>query len=105
MFPAGCLRRDPRMSAPLPTTPPHQLFRDAVTAARSERLCGELIVSQPLSARLLTWLLAALTAVAVLWLATNRYQRKVTVPGLLVPDTGVIELVAPLFIYQWQIQK
>lgn len=71
------------------------LFREAVVAARSDRLCGELIVSQPLSASLLTWLLAGLTVVAVTWLATNHYQRKVTVPGLLVPDTGVVDMVAP----------
>lgn len=75
------------MSAPL--------FRDAVVAARGDRLCGELIISQPLPARLLAALLAVATLVAAGWLASNSYQRKVTVPGLLVPDTGVVELVAP----------
>lgn len=72
------------------------LFRDAVVAANGERLYGELVISQPLSTRLLVTLLAAATLAALLWLAGNSYQRKVTVAGLLVADAGIIDMAAPV---------
>jgi membrane fusion protein len=71
------------------------LFREAAVAHQGERLWGELILTQPLPVRLVGLFLAALTLVAGCWLVTNSYQRKVTVSGQLVPDSGVLELPAP----------
>lgn len=72
------------------------LFREAVVAAQGERLYGELVISQPLSTRLLVTLLAVVTLAGGLWLAGNSYQRKVTVAGQMVADTGVVDMVAPV---------
>lgn len=70
------------------------LFRREVLEQRSERLWGALILSQPLSVRLLVPALALLVALALVFLASSRYTRKVSVQGRLVPDQGVIEVVA-----------
>lgn len=71
------------------------LFREAAVAHQGERLWGDLIVSQPVPVRIITAFLAALTLGAALWLGCNSYQRKVTVVGQLVPDSGVLEVPAP----------
>lgn len=73
-----------------------ELFRTAALAHQGERLWGDLILSQPLSVRVLTTFLAALTLGALLFLALNHYQRKVAVTGMLVPDSGLIEVPAPI---------
>ncbi|MES2603679.1 MAG: HlyD family efflux transporter periplasmic adaptor subunit [Pseudomonadota bacterium] len=71
------------------------LFREAAIAQQGERLWGDLIVSQPLPTRIITALLAAMTLVALLWLAFNSYQRKVTVAGQLMPEGGLLEVPSP----------
>ena len=71
------------------------LFREAATVHQGQRLAGDLLLSQPLSMRALSLLLAALTLGTLLWLAGNSYQRKVPVTGTLEPDSGVLELTVP----------
>lgn len=71
------------------------LYRNEVLEQRSQRLWGELILSQPLPVRVLVLALCLLVALALGFLASNSYTRKVSVPGHLVPDRGVIEVPAP----------
>lgn len=71
------------------------LFRQQVLDRQSERLRGELILSQPLSHTLFTLFLAGLVALALIFLVRHEYVRKQTVPGALVPDQGLIEVRAP----------
>lgn len=71
------------------------LYRNEVLERRSQRLWGELILSQPLPVRVLVLALCLLVALALGFLASNSYTRKVSVQGHLVPDRGVIEVPAP----------
>lgn len=71
------------------------LFRPGAIAHQGQRLEGAVILSQPLPMRLFVSLLVVLTAAAVILLATNSYQRKVAVPGTLLPVAGLIELSVP----------
>lgn len=71
------------------------LFRKEAMAARGERLSGELILSRPLLSTLLVAFLAALVLLALLFLGGNSYARKVRVEGILVPQSGLVEVPAP----------
>lgn len=70
------------------------LFRREVVERRAQRLWGELILSQPLSARLVVHALWLVVLAAVAFLAANSYTRRISVQGRLVPDRGVIEVPA-----------
>ncbi|HHX82543.1 MAG TPA: HlyD family efflux transporter periplasmic adaptor subunit [Pseudomonadaceae bacterium] len=71
------------------------LFRKEAMAARGECLSGELILSRPLLSSLLVAFLAVLVVLALLFLASNSYARKVRVEGILVPRSGLVEVPAP----------
>lgn len=72
------------------------LFRKEVYANRSERLFGEVVISQPLSTRYLVAFLAAVIAAAVLWVCIGTYARMETAPGTLVPDRPAPKILAPV---------
>lgn len=72
------------------------LFRKEALAARDKRLSGELILSRPMRATFLVAFLATVTIVVLCFLAFNRYARKVRVEGLLVPESGVLEVPSPV---------
>jgi membrane fusion protein len=71
------------------------LFRPEVLESRRTSWVGEIQLIRPLSLTVLTGAVvaAALTLGVFLWL--GEYTRKVRVSGVLVPDRGVIRLVAP----------
>ena len=71
------------------------LFRPEVLESRRTSWVGEIQLIRPLSLTVLTTaaVSAALMLGAFLWL--GEYTRKVRVSGVLVPDRGVIRLVAP----------
>ena len=71
------------------------LFRAEAIARHRECLEGALIISHPLSQRLLAAGLTIFTALVLILLATNSYQRKVTVTGALQPVAGLIEVSSP----------
>jgi len=71
------------------------LYRQEILEQRSQRLWGELILSQPLSVRILVMSLCLLVTVTLAFLTASTYTRKVSVKGRLVPDRGVIEVAAP----------
>jgi membrane fusion protein len=71
------------------------LFRPEVLESRRTSWVGEIQLIRPLSLTVLTGavVVAAIALGAFLWL--GEYTRKVRVSGVLVPDRGVIRLVAP----------
>ena len=72
------------------------LFRKEALANRDNRLSGELVLSRPLRSTLLVTFLAIVTLVVLCFLSLNRYARKVRVEGLLVPESGVLEVPTPV---------
>jgi len=60
------------------------LFRTEVLESTSNRLHGEVVLSQPLSAKLFAAALFAIIAIAGLWVTWGTYARIETVPGRLV---------------------
>jgi membrane fusion protein len=71
------------------------LFRPEVLESRRTSWVGEIQLIRPLSLTVLTGTVvaAAVALGAFLWL--GEYTRKVRVSGVLMPDRGVIRLVAP----------
>jgi membrane fusion protein len=70
------------------------LFRPEVAAARRQRLEGEILLSQPLRAHLLTLALLGIAAVLAAWVALGTYTRSELARGLLVTDRPSIKIVA-----------
>ena len=71
------------------------LFRPEVLESRRASWVGEIQLIQPLSLTVLTGAVVAAALTLGAFLAFGEYTRKVRVSGLLVPDRGVIRLVAP----------
>lgn len=72
-----------------------QLFRREVFEQRQQRLSGTVTLIQPPLFKLLTFLILAMTIVALVFLSMGNYTRKETVVGVLQPDLGIIKLSAP----------
>ena len=72
-----------------------KLFRDEVIENKRERLWGEVVLAQPLSAKVLTPLLLVIVIALLAYLFTGTYTRKETVIGYLVPSQGLIQISSP----------
>lgn len=70
------------------------LFRTQVIEQHASRLHGEVVVSQPLSTKLLAGALFGIFAVAALWVSWGTYTRIETVPGRLVTNIPSAEISA-----------
>jgi membrane fusion protein len=71
------------------------LFRPEVLESRRTSWVGEIQLIRPLSLTALTGAVAAAALVLGAFLALGEYTRKVRVSGVLMPDRGVLRLVAP----------
>lgn len=71
------------------------LFRKEALQYQRERLWGEVILTQPLSLRLMTALISIALLCLILFLMLGTYTRKETVPGYLVPSAGLVRIHAP----------
>jgi membrane fusion protein len=71
------------------------LFRPEVLEARRTSWVGEIQLIRPLSLTVLTGSVVAAAVALGAFLAWGEYTRKVRVSGVLVPDRGVLRLVAP----------
>lgn len=71
------------------------LFRSEVVDAHRHAWLGGMQLIRPLSLSLLTACAVGAAAVVVAYLWIGEYTRKARVPGVLVPDRGVIRLVTP----------
>ncbi len=70
------------------------LYRAEVIAAKRNRWLGSLLVRQPWSHWVWTWLAIAMAIAAISFLMFGEYARKVRVEGRLVTPTGLIEVPA-----------
>ncbi len=70
------------------------LFRQEVTEHRRTRLHGEVVLTQPLSTRLLVLALFAIIAIVATWVTLGTYARIETVQGILVTDIPSAKVVA-----------
>ena len=71
------------------------LFRAEVLESTSDRLHGEVVLSQPLSTKLFAAALFAILAIAAVWVSWGTYARIETVPGRLVTSASSAKVVAP----------
>lgn len=68
------------------------LFRKEVFAHQRERLWGDILLTQPLSLRVLTGVVAMALIALALYLTLGTYTRKETVQGYLSPAEGLVEV-------------
>ena len=72
------------------------LFRkEAVEFQQHQRQWGEIVLLQPVSTKILTWLLVAVVALAAVFLCWADYARKETVVGYLTPTEGTAKIYVP----------
>lgn len=70
------------------------LFRGEVTEHRKSRLHGEVVLSQPLSTRVMVGALFVIILIAGTWVSLGTYARIETVPGILITDIPSAKVVA-----------
>lgn len=70
------------------------LFRPEVAEHRRTRLYGEIVLTQPISTRLMVLALFAIIAIAATWVSLGTYARIETVQGILVTDMPSAKVVA-----------
>ena len=70
------------------------LFRSEAIEHQSDRLHGEVVLSQPLSTRLFAGALFGIVAIAAVWVNVGTYARIETVPGMLVTSVPSAKVVA-----------
>src|SRR5262249_19121549 len=74
---------------------PHSLFRqEALDFQQHNRQWGQVALLQPLSTKIITWLIAASVALIVVLLFLAPYARKETVVGYLTPTAGTAKIFA-----------
>ena len=71
------------------------LFRPEALEHRDRDWLGSIQLTRPVSLSVLTWFAVLVAASVVAYLVLGEYTRKARVSGYLVPDRGVIRLVAP----------
>ena len=74
----------------------HSLFRqEAVDFQRHNREWGQVAQLQPLSVKIITWFITAVTALVITFLFLGQYSRKETVVGYLTPTSGTSKIFVP----------
>ena len=69
------------------------LFRqEAIEFQRGQREFGDIALLQPVSSKLLAWLLTAVVTIAIVFLCYAQFSRKQTVPGFLTPAAGTLKV-------------
>src|SRR5438270_3394283 len=69
------------------------LFRqEAIEFQRGQREFGEIALLQPVSTKLLAWLLTGIVTVAIVFLCFAQFSRKQTVSGFLIPAAGTLKV-------------
>lgn len=71
-----------------------KLFRDEVFEARKQRLYGEVVLSEPLSTKIMVGALTTVIGIAAIWITQGSYSRVETVPGILVTDQPTSKIYA-----------
>lgn len=71
------------------------LFREEVLESRRDRLHGQIVLTQPLSANILVGALFLIIFAAAVWVTLGSYARVETVPGILITDIPSAKVIAP----------
>lgn len=72
-----------------------QLFRqEAIDFEQQHQQGGQVALLQPLSTKIITWLVAVSVAVIIVFLCLGQYARKETVIGFLAPTSGIAKIFA-----------
>ena len=70
-----------------------QLFRqEAIDFQRGQGEFGEIALLQPVSTKLLAWLLTGIVTVAIVFLSFAQFSRKQSVSGFLIPAAGTLKV-------------
>jgi membrane fusion protein len=69
------------------------LFRPQAVANQSAKLDGDVIIAQPLAARILLLALLVVVAIILVFLANASFHRKETVMGYLQPSAGLAKII------------
>src|SRR6266567_2734440 len=70
-----------------------QLFRqEAIEFQRGQREFGDIALLQPVSTKLLAWLVTGVVTIAVVFLCLAQFSRKQTVSGFLMPAAGTLKV-------------
>jgi membrane fusion protein len=88
--------------------PRPSLFRqEALEFQRQHRNWGQVALLQPVSTKILTWSLAALVTLVLVYLSVAQYARKETVIGYLTPTSGTAKVFVshPGFIKELYVQE
>jgi membrane fusion protein len=70
------------------------LFRAEVAEARKQRVCGEIVLTQPVRTQALVLLLCGVAALLMAWVALGTYTRTEVARGMLVTDQASAKVVA-----------
>src|SRR5438067_5479960 len=72
---------------------PRQLFRqEAIEFQRGHREFGDIALLQPVSTKLLVWVLTGVVTIAIVFLCFAQFSRKQTVSGFLIPAAGTLKV-------------
>src|SRR4051812_3051361 len=66
--------------------------REAIDFQRGQGEFGDITLLQPVSTKLLAWLLTAVVVIAIVFLCFAQFSRKQTVPGYLIPASGTMKV-------------
>jgi membrane fusion protein len=66
--------------------------REAIEFQRGQREFGDIALLQPVSTKLLVWLLTGVVTVAIVFLCFAQFSRKQTVSGFLIPAAGTLKV-------------
>src|SRR4051812_18947132 len=66
--------------------------REAIDFQRGQGEFGDITLLQPVSTKLLAWLLTAVVVAAIVFLCFAQFSRKQTVPGYLIPASGTMKV-------------
>lgn len=77
------------------TPPQHPLFRPEAVQEKHANHLGQVLIHQPRSHTLIGLLALLLVLLALSFVLLGTHTRKATTPGLLIPDQGVLRILAP----------
>lgn len=73
----------------------HSLFRKEAVEAKNIQLMGKVLIHQPLGYSISALIAAAFVMLVLLFAYFGTYTRKATVPGILIPEQGMLRLNSP----------
>jgi len=70
-------------------------FRPEAVRNTGTRLTGDVVIAIPISWQLIGYAIAVMVILAMVFISTATYFRTESVPGVIAPNTGIVDVVAP----------